>query len=135
MRKFRKLATRRYFATKIRSAGTHVAYRPKYDLYKIRWEFNPYDNDFNPRWSIPHGDDIYPRYHSLKLNVDDGMIYTAKGHDFVGKLSESERNRLLSDPRFKKVRDEAIKYRNGCLKQVQLDKRRFVVELDCYMKK
>ena len=135
MRRFRKIALIRRGTTKIRPSGTYLAYRPKYELYNIRWEFNPYDNDFNPRWSVPHGDDIYPKYHSLKLNIDDGRIYTAKGYAYVGKLSKGDWNTLLNDPRFKKIRDEAIKYRNGCLKQVQQDKRSFVVELDCYMVK
>lgn len=135
MRKFKKTAVRKCFATKIHFAGTHMAYRPKYELNRIRWEFNPYDDDFNPRWSVPHGDDIDPSYHSLKLNVYDGMIYTTKGYEFVGKLSKSERNRLLNDPRFKKVKEEAIKYRNGCLKQVQLKEECFVIDLDCYMVK
>ena len=133
MRKIKKVAVRKCGTTKIHFAGTHEAYRPKYELNKIRWEFNPYDDDSNPRWSIPHGDDIAPRYHSLKLNVYDGMIYTAKGHIFVGKLSKSERNRLLNDPRFKKVKDEAIKYRSGCLNKVQLKESSYVVDLHCYM--
>ena len=135
MRKFGKFATRRLCITKIHSTGTHVAYRPKYELHKIRWEFNPYDNDFNPRWSVPHGDDIAPSYHSLKLNVDNGMIYTAKGYAYMGKLSKSELSKLLNDARFKKVREEAIKYRSGHIKQVQLRVMRFVVDLDCYIVK
>ena len=135
MRKFKKSASKKCFATKIHFAGTHVAYRPKYALHRIRWEFNPYDDDFNPRWSIPHGDDINPNYHSLKLNVDDGMIYTSRGHNFVGKLSKNERNRLLNDPRFRKIREEAIKYRNGCIKQVQVKRMWFILDLDCYMVK
>ena len=130
-----KKITRKHSAIKSRFTGTYVAYRPKYELHKIRWEFNPYDDDLNPRWSIPHGDDIDPSYHSLKLNVYDGMIYTAKGQAYVGKLSKRERNRLLRDPRFKKVKDEAIKYRSGCLKKVQLKESSYVVDLDCYMVK
>ena len=135
MRRFKKVSLSRNCLTKLRSVGTHVAYRPKYELYKIRWEFNPYDDDFNPRWSIPHGDDIYPKYHSLKLNADNGLIYTARGHEMVGRLSKNDHNRLLSDPKFIEVRKEALKYRSNYQKQVKREISRFVTELECFIAK
>ena len=62
----------------------------KYTLKKIKWEINPYDKDKNPMWSIPHGDDIYPNYHTLKLNVNNGLIYTSRGKALYGKVSSKE---------------------------------------------
>ena len=77
------------------------------------WEFNPYDNDMNPHLSIPHGDDYSPKYHTLKLNVDNGCIYTSKHRRYAGKVRKKELKRLHQDPDFQKVKRDAEKYRNG----------------------
>ena len=68
-------------------------YRPQYQLKKIMWEFNPYDSDLNPYLSIPHGDDYSPTHHTLKLNVDNGYIYTARNRRCVGKVDKKELER------------------------------------------
>lgn len=83
------------------------SYRPKYEMKKILWEFNPNDSDLNPKWSIPHGDDISPRYHTLKLNVDTGEIYTAKGFKYFGRLTKKELLRLNSDVKFLEIKAKA----------------------------
>lgn len=105
------------------------SYRPRYELNKIRWEFNPNDSDLNPKWSIPHGDDIAPRYHTLKLNIDTGAIYTATGYKFFGKLTKKELERLNADKNFLKVKEQARKNRE----QVKLNKevgKNFQIELE-----
>lgn len=88
-------------------------YQPRYSLQKIMWEFNPYDNDMNPHLSIPHGDDYSPKYHTLKLNVYNGCIYTSKHRRYAGKVRKKELKRLHQDPDFQKVKRDAEKYRNG----------------------
>lgn len=131
MRNFNKIALKRRFATKIHSIGIRTAYQPKYELCNIKWEFNPYDGDENPRWSIPHGDDIYPRHHTLKLDVYSGYIYSAR----KGKLSKKELARLHNDPAFQKVKDEALRYRNGANKHARCEKAMFTIEMECYITK
>ena len=135
MRNFHKIALKRRFVTKICSIGTRTAYQPKYELCNIKWEFNPHDGDENPRWSIPHGDDIYPRHHTLKLDVYSGYIYSARGGVYKGKLSRKELTRLHNDPAFQKVRDEAIRYRSGANKHIRCEKSTFAIELKCYIAK
>lgn len=107
------------------------SYRPKYELHKIRWEINPYDNDSNPKWSTPHGDDIYPKYHTLKLDVYSGQIYSARGGNHKGKLSRKELARLHNDTAFKKAQEEAQKYRGMNSSQYTREAHSFIVDLEC----
>ena len=110
-------------------------YRPKYELCKIRWEFNPFDADTNPHLSIPHGDDISPTYHTLKLNVDNGFIYTARQRKFYGKLTKKELLRLQSDPKFLAIKEEALKYnkKSNCISC--LKSKPYAIELECKLLK
>ena len=135
MRKFKKIVLKRCHATRISPIGSHMAYQPKYELCNIKWEINPHDGDENPRWSIPHGDDIYPRHHTLKLDVYSGHIYSARGYVYKGKLSKKELVRLHNDPAFQKARDEALKYRNRTNKHTRSEKTILTIELECYMTK
>ncbi|MGM9668061.1 MAG: hypothetical protein ACI3XN_08415 [Eubacteriales bacterium] len=75
------------------------------------WEFNPYDSDSNPHLSIPHGDDYSPTHHTLKRNVDNGYIYTARNRRYVGKVDKKELERLHKDEGFQKAKKQALKFR------------------------
>ena len=135
MKKLKKISIKRCFATKSSPRGTYIAYRPKYDLWKIKWEINPYDGDENPRWSIPHGDDIYPKHHTLKLDVYSGYIYSAQGYVYKGKLSKKELARLHNDPGFQRAKDEALKHRNCANKHTRCKRSLFTIDLECHLKK
>lgn len=103
--KLRQLSKRRY--SLINKRPRIVSYRPKYNLRRIMWEINPYDSDKNENWSIPHGDDIYPTRHTLKLNVYTGEIIQIDTRTTHGWLSKKELRRLHSDKHFQRVVEQA----------------------------
>ena len=104
-------------------------YRPKYELRKILWEINPYDLDENPNLSKPHGDDYSPSYHTLKLNVYTGEIYTSRHRKFYGKLTKKELKRLHEDPKFIDVCNSVLNSDNK-IKRESISQS-YLIELEC----
>ena len=119
MNKFKKIRRKHHMYLKLAPNIRHLCYQPKYELKRIKWEFNPYDTDTNPNLSIPHGDDYYPTAHTLKLNVNNGRIYTARNRRYEGKVCKKELDRLHQDPNFISVKEKAIRFRNGEIKATQ----------------
>lgn len=100
--------TKKHTHQLIGKKSIRVSYQPKYELHRIKWEINPYDADKNENWSIPHGDDIYPHKHTLKLNVYTGEIIKIKNRKLYGRLTKKELERLHSDEQFRRVVQQAV---------------------------
>ena len=65
------------------------------------WIFHPFDND--PKPSIPHGH--HQDNPEQKLDPWTGKVWEGKKH--VGSISKKEKERILSDPRFKDIARKA----------------------------
>ena len=113
-----------------KSISRITLYRPKYELQKILWEINPYDSDDNPNISKPHGDDYFPSYHTLKLNVYSGEIYTSRNRKFYGKLTKKELARLHNDPRFDDA-CKAVLNRDRTKTNKTNSSKTYLIELEC----
>lgn len=77
-------------------------YRPKYTLFKMKWDFHKTDDDCNP--SVPHGHSVDGRY---KMSIWDGKVYDVRTRKLCGSITRKEIENLHNDAVFMKFVDES----------------------------
>ncbi|MDD3230387.1 MAG: hypothetical protein PHE09_14385 [Oscillospiraceae bacterium] len=80
--------------TNVINKPTHTMWRPSYEISRMRWEINIYDDDDFP--SVPHADTEDHRY-KLDLLSSTGVVYFSADKTKYGVANKKEFLRLKKD--------------------------------------